>query len=80
MYFYLNGDLKAADWVGFRRIRPSDLDFGLTVGRRNDFLGDFARLTLQEVAVWFHIIHPWQARGVFGFPGSVLLRYNSFVN
>ncbi|KAJ8041296.1 Adhesion G protein-coupled receptor L3 [Holothuria leucospilota] len=72
MFFYLNGDLKAADWVGFRRIRPSDLDFGLTVGRRNDFLGDFAHLTLADVAVWFHVIHPWQAREVFGFPENPL--------
>ncbi|XP_071815494.1 uncharacterized protein [Apostichopus japonicus] len=68
MFFYLDGDLKAGDWVGVRRIRPTDLDFGFTIGRRNDFLGDFAQVTVAEVAVWYHVVRPWQARETFGFP------------
>lgn len=72
MFFYLDGDLKAGDWVGVRRIRPTDLDFGFTIGRRNDFLGDFAQVTVAEVVVWYHVVRPWQARETFGFPGKYM--------
>ncbi|XP_041457514.1 uncharacterized protein LOC121409671 [Lytechinus variegatus] len=72
LYLYLDGNTRGIDLKGVYRVREADLDNKLIVGRRNDFLSDFARLGFEELAIWERFVEPWEARHVFGlFENSV---------
>eukprot|EP00057_Strongylocentrotus_purpuratus_P007353 XP_011661827.1 PREDICTED: uncharacterized protein LOC100890777 [Strongylocentrotus purpuratus] len=66
LYLYLDGNTRGIDNKGVYRVREADLDNKLIVGRRNDFLSDYAQVGFEELAIWERFVEPWETRRVFG--------------
>lgn len=71
--FYINGNLEGADWSGVRKIRETDADTRVIIGRRNDFLGDYSDVYFEELSVRYRFVEPWEAREVFEITGDYIV-------
>ncbi|XP_072051963.1 uncharacterized protein [Amphiura filiformis] len=68
--FYINGNLEGADWAGVRKIRSTDSDTRIIIGRRNDFMGGYSDVYFEELALRERFVEPWEAREVFKIYGN----------
>ncbi len=77
---YINGDLDAADWVGIRKIRSTDSDTRIIIGRRNDFIGDYSNVYFEELAFRERYVEPWEVRDVFKIYGKFAINFLTYAH
>ncbi|XP_070574742.1 uncharacterized protein [Ptychodera flava] len=66
LHLYIDGIQHAADFTGYRKIRPEDFETRLILGRRNDFLDNDSNFTFEEFAVFERELKPYELRELFG--------------
>ena len=75
---YINGNLEGADWTGVRKIRETDADTRVIIGRRNDFMGGYSNVYFKELAFREQFVEPWEAREFFRIYGRMQICFHLF--